>query len=73
MFLQNVTKETDAPVTEVPPTSSVFSPGPEGSLSEEETEYVINCDTVQVGMVVACFVQCYGDEEPQIGRASRKV
>ena len=22
----------------------------------------------QVSMVVTCFVQCYGDEEPQIGK-----
>ena len=46
----------------------MFSPAPEENLSEGEGEYVVNCDTIQVGMVVACFVQCYGDEEPQIGK-----
>ena len=68
--LQNTTRDTvPVAVAEAAPTStSVFSPAPEENLSEGEGEYVVNCDTIQVGMVVACFVQCYGDEEPQIGK-----
>jgi len=59
-------RETVHAAPQVPPTS-VFSSAAEESLSEEN-EYVVNCDTVEVGMVVACFLSCYGDEEPQIGK-----
>ena len=37
-------------------------------LSERESESVVNADTLEIGMVVACYLSCYTNEEPQIGQ-----
>ncbi len=72
VFVYIIQSTTDSPRETVPaapprPPTSVFSSAGEDDMSEDN-EFVVNCDTIEVGMVVACFLQCYGDEEPQIGK-----
>ena len=37
------------------------------SNSSGET-FIVNSDTIKVGMIVACYLSEYADEEPQIGK-----
>lgn len=38
------------------------------SLSTNGSEYIVNSETIEVGMIVACYLSEYEDEEPQIGK-----
>ena len=38
------------------------------SLCEREDGFIVNSETIEVGMIVACYVSNYADEEPQLGK-----
>ena len=48
--------------------NSADHPSTMGFLSEREYGFIVNSETIEVGMIVACYVADYADEEPQIGK-----
>lgn len=41
---------------------------PTTTNSDAEDNFIVNHQTLEVGMTVACFMLCYVTEEPQIGK-----
>ena len=49
-------------------TNAADHPSTMGFLCEKEDGFIVNNETIEVGMIVACYMPKYADEEPQLGK-----